>query len=144
MSSATTCRPSRVSRKNASPSLQEWANRIATWGGRPAINGFPFSFKESGETPQCLAHVHRDILSFAGSLPPKCRHRDASCGQTDSGHRPEADRAWENRILSVETEFPARIRGRHADIREDFIHALMQIEIGRRCRMTQLLFQCFS
>jgi NAD(P)-dependent dehydrogenase (short-subunit alcohol dehydrogenase family) len=43
-------------------------------------------------------------------------------------------------IASVETEFSARIVARHADIREDFIHAFLQIEVWRRCRMTQPLF----
>src|SRR5439155_21807728 len=98
--------------KKRIPHLKEWANRIATWGGRPAIDGFPFSLKESGETPQCLAHVHRDILALAGSLPPKCRHRDASCGQTDCGQRPEPDRAWYIRIASVERHLAYGVRRR--------------------------------
>src|SRR5439155_19168903 len=96
--------------KKRIPHLKEWANRIATWGGRPAIDCFPFALKESGETPQCLAHVHRDVLALARGLPPKCRHRDASCGQTDCGQRPEANRARENRIGSVECELASGVR----------------------------------
>ena len=38
--------------------VQEWAHRIAPWGGRSAVDGFPFAIKKSTETPQRLAYVH--------------------------------------------------------------------------------------
>jgi len=53
-----------------------------------AIDGFPFALQESGETPQCLAHIHRNILSFSGGSFQSAP-RDASCGQTDCGQRPK-------------------------------------------------------
>jgi hypothetical protein len=81
-----------------------------------------------------------ELLSFAGGLSPKSGHRYAPCSQTNCSHCPEPQRALENWIASVETEFSATIVARHADICEDFIHAFFQIEVWRRCRMTQLLF----
>src|SRR6516165_947411 len=38
--------------------VQEWAHRIATWRRSSAVDGFPFAFKKSAETPQRLAHVY--------------------------------------------------------------------------------------
>ena len=116
MSSASTCRPSRVLQKNESSKCSGTDSRHSRLGWRPTINGFPLSFKESTETAQCLAHVHRDILSFAGSLPPKCSQRDASCGETNCGQRPEANRAWDNRISPVERELASGVRRCQPDI----------------------------
>src|SRR4029077_7644273 len=120
--------------------LQEWANRKTTWRGRSAIDGFPFLLKEPAETPQRLSHVYRDVLSFTVGLSQKSGHRDAPCSQPDRSHCPKPQRALENWIASVETELSATIVARHADLREDFFHAFLQIEVCRRCRMTQPLF----
>ena len=53
---------------------------------------------------------------------------------------PEADRAWENRIASVKCEFASGVRRFQPDVLQHFICGGVQIEIRRRCRMTQFLF----
>src|SRR4029077_13350408 len=120
------------------------ANCLATWRWGPAINSFPFFFEEAGETPQCLAHVHQNILSFTGGFFPKRGERAASCGQTDGSHAPEPDRTWKNRVFSVKTKLSAGISGRHADVPEDVVDTLVQVEVRRRRWLNQLSFQRFS
>src|SRR5262249_15343952 len=90
--------------------------------GRPAVDGFPLQIEEAAETAQRLTHIQRDVLPFPSGLSPERGQRHAPCSHAERRHRAEANRAGENRILSVESELAATIGGRQADISEDFIH----------------------
>jgi len=65
------------------------------------------------------------------ACPPKSGHRYAPCSQTDRSHCPKPQRALENWIASVELSSPPQSSARHADIREDFVNAFLQIEVWR-------------
>src|SRR5215470_2976799 len=72
---------------------------------RTSIDGFPFQIEETGEAPQRLADVHRDILSLTGTVSPQRRDGSGPGGETKRGHRAKPKGAGNNRILAVEGQF---------------------------------------
>ena len=47
---------------------------------RTSIDGFPFQIEETGEAPQRLADIHRDVLSLTGPVSPNRCDRDGLGG----------------------------------------------------------------
>src|SRR5262249_43347006 len=84
---------------------------------------------ETGETPQRLADIQRDVLSFTGAKLPQRRDGDRLGGQPERCHRPKPKRTGNDRILSVESERAAAIRSREPDILQDVVDTGVQIEV---------------
>jgi hypothetical protein len=70
-----------------------------------------------------------DVLSFPGSIPPDRCGRNGFGSQANGGHCAKTDSAWHNRILSVESECAAAVRGCHSDIFQHFIYSATELEI---------------
>src|SRR3984885_16306255 len=83
---------------------------------RAPIYRFPNPIVETAEAAKCLAKIHMDVLSFAGSISPDCRCRNGLGSQANRGRSAKAECAWHDGILSIESELPTAVRGRHSDI----------------------------
>src|SRR6516165_6640848 len=81
-----------------------------------AIDRFPFPVEEAGEAPQRLADIDRDVLSFAGTESPKRCDRNGLGGQADRSHAAKPERARNDRIAAIESDFAAAVRGRHPNV----------------------------
>src|SRR5258708_1410974 len=115
---------------------------------RSPIYRFPNPFVETAEAAKCLAKIHMDVLSFAGSISPDRRCRNGLGSQANCGRRAKTEWAWHDRSLSVESKFASVVRGRHSDIFQDFIYAAIQVEIRSSRWIAQFrlehLRECFS
>src|SRR5262249_48226380 len=109
--------------------IEKRAGGEAAAGGRPAVDGFPFQIEETAETSQRLSYIQGNVLPFSGGLSPERSQRNAPCRHAKRRHGAETKLAWENRIVSIESNFAAAIGSRHTDVRKDLIYALVQVEI---------------
>src|ERR1700730_15441053 len=116
----------------------EWVARIRAHCRRTSVDRFPFPLKEAAETPESFSHVHRDILSFAGSGSPERGCGNGLGGQADRGHRAKSEAAWDNRILAEEGEFASTVGCYHPDVFKHLLHAAMQVALQRTLGVADL------
>lgn len=117
--------------------FQERAAGEVPGGGRPSVHGLPPALEEAAEPPQRLSDIQRDVLRFPRTGSPQRRKRDASRCQSDGRHAAKAKRRGEDRILAVEGELAAAVRGAHSHVRQHVVHRLAQVEFGAGRRMGQ-------
>src|SRR5262249_3287664 len=99
MFSATTCRPSRVSR-NSGTFWNEFVGSHPIGGG--SLGCSLLLLKKPKKPPQRFADIHPNILSLTGPVPPQRRHGDGLGGQADRGHAAKPEGARNDRIAAVE------------------------------------------
>jgi len=120
------------------------SKRIAAGRGRSPVDGFPFQIEETGEAPQRLADIHRNVLSFTRPVSPQRRDGHRLGGQADRSHGAEPEWAGNNRIRSVEGEFAAAVRSRHSDVFQDVIDCAVKVEIRVSLRIAELRYNCLG
>src|SRR6202030_3943135 len=127
---------------------EEWISLEKARSGTAPIYCFPNPFVETAEASKCLAKIHMDVLSFAGSISPDRRRRNGLGSQANRSRSAITECAWHERILSVESKFASAVRSRHSDIFQHFIHAAIQVEIRSSRGIAQFrlegLRECFS
>jgi hypothetical protein len=109
--------------------LEEWVVSRQEQG-TTAVDGFPFAFEKTTETPESFADVDMDVLSFARLRFPERRQRDAPGRQADCGHGAKLEAAGHDRVLSIESQFAAAVPGCQSDIRQHMIHCTVEVELG--------------
>src|SRR5262249_26964023 len=108
------------------------------------VDRFPFPLEETRKTPESLADVDMNVLSFASLGFPECCHRYVLGSQGDCGHSAEPMGARNDRILAVEGELASAICGCQSNVIEHFIDAHMQVEIRSTCGIAQFRLKSFS
>ena len=122
----------------------EWVACIRAHCRRTSVDRFPFPLKEAAEAPESFSHVHRDILSFAGSGSPERGCGNGLGGQADRGHCAKPEAAWDNRIPAEEGEFASTVGCYHSNVFKHLLHAAMQVEIRRTLGLAQFRLKGFG